>query len=208
MKLQDILYERNKTITAKNAGGQDTTVYFEDGMFWWNGQELGKTIPTAKAKLIELTNNAFSKPDGKTPSEIKDENTIEKSIDRHFDKMKKKDGEKFDWLKSVGMTEGMDEERKELDGKIVSKIYKATDYNDHNEAIIILVKALEKDSPTKFQKELAEEYGDKLRAIQFTHEQNGSITEKAQKERNKIFKKVLNLAEATYTNFDLIKKGY
>lgn len=205
MKLTQ-LNERAKTIIAKNAGGQDTTVYYSEGMFWWNGEELGKTIADAKSKLLELTNNSFSIPDGKTPSEIKDENTIEKSIDRHFKKMKQQDGEKFDWLKSL--EESMDDERKELDGKIVSKIYKATDYNDHNEAIIILTKALEKDSPTKFQKELAKEYTDKLKAIQFTHEQNGGITEKAQKERNKIFKKVLNLAEATYTNFDLIKKGY
>jgi len=95
--------ERSKTITAKNAGGQDTTIYYGDGMFWWNGQELGRTIPAAKAKLKELTNNSFSIPDGKTPDEIKSDRSIEKSIDRHFKKIQKNPGEKFDFFKIFGL---------------------------------------------------------------------------------------------------------
>lgn len=102
MKLSQ-LNEHSKTITVKNAGNQDTTVYYKDKMFWWNGEELGETISIAKKKLTELTNNSFSKTDAKTPAEIKDLKAIEKSIDRHFDKMKKEDGEKFDWMHSMGM---------------------------------------------------------------------------------------------------------
>ena len=85
-------------INMKTAGGDDTIVVYSDKQFWFNGEPLGKDLKSAREKLLKITNNSNFIRTHFNAKELKDKATIEKSIDRHFKKMMKRDKSEFDFL--------------------------------------------------------------------------------------------------------------
>ena len=82
----------------KTKFGDDTVVYYTDKQFWFNGQSLGDNIKDARAELMKITNNSNFRRTHMNGQEMKDKKTIEKSIDRHFKKIAKKDKSEFNFL--------------------------------------------------------------------------------------------------------------
>ncbi len=201
MKLTQ-LNEKSKTTKMKTAFGDDIMVSYSEGRFWYNGENLGKTIADAKTKLADITNNSNFRRDVKNREEKQDEATITKSIDRHYKKLKKQPGEEFDFLKFLEMNESIDDERVELNKAVIAKIYKATDWNDHNEARMLLATEIAKlesgDS----------ELVDKYQAIITKHNRIGHLPEELAKERTKLDKKLFNSAKYWFANYSDIQKAY
>jgi len=75
----------------KSAGGDDLDVYYSEGSFWFNGENLGKNLKDAKEKLLKITNNSNFISKYLSKEEIKDKKTIDKSIERHMKKLAKDD---------------------------------------------------------------------------------------------------------------------
>jgi len=96
----------------KSAGGDDLTVTYSEGSFWFNGENLGKDLKSAREKLLKITNNSNFVSKYLSKEEIKDKKAIEKSIERHLKKLEK-DEEPFDFLTSL--EEAFENEMNEAD---------------------------------------------------------------------------------------------
>lgn len=201
MKLTQ-LNERSKTTTMKTAFGDDIMVSYSEGKFWYNGEDLGSTISSAKTKLADITNNSNFSRELKNSQEKSDEATVKKSIDRHYKKLNKQPGEEFDFVKFMNMNEGLDDQRAELDGATLAKIYRATDNNDHNEARILLAKAIAK------LKGEDSELVDKYQAIITKHNRIGHMPQDLLAERSSLDKKLFGAAKYWFANYEEIKKAY
>lgn len=195
------LNERSKTTKMKTAFGDDIMVSYTEGRFWYNGENLGKTIADAKTKLADITNNSNFRRDVKNREEKQDAATISKSIDRHYKKLNKKPGEEFDFLKFLEMNESIDDQRAELSGAILAKIYSATDNNDHNEARMLLAKEIEK-------LDNGNELVDKYQAIVTKHNRIGHMPKDLSDERLKLDERLWVEAKYWFTNYSDIKDAY
>ena len=89
------------------------------------------------------------------------------------------------------------EEKREMDSKVIEKIAKMTDQNDHNQAVIHLARYMREKKVVKMGELLAE-----LQKV------NGSMTSDMIAIRKGMYDELMKKAKKTYDNFDDIYKAF
>ena len=89
------------------------------------------------------------------------------------------------------------EEKREMDSKVIEKIAKMTDQNDHNQAVIHLARYMREKKVVKMGELLAD-----------MQKVNGSMTSDMIAIRKGMYDELMKKAKKTYDNFDDIYKAF